>query len=68
MEIKTVILIALGGAFAVEGVGWAVAPRMMRESYSEFFAMGDTVLHRVGLFSVASGTALIVWAFKSAGG
>lgn len=64
----TVLMIACGGALAIEGAAWAIAPRAMRESYAEIFAMGDTILHRVGLVSVMIGCVMIFGAVKAAGG
>lgn len=66
MSILTVSLIALGGTLAIEGAAWAIAPRAMRESYAQMFAMGDRALHLAGLFSVAFGVMMIAGAVKMA--
>jgi len=68
MDILTVSLIAMGGALALEGAAWAIAPRAMRESYSQMFAMGDDMLHKAGLFSVAFGVIMIAAAVKMSSG
>ncbi len=65
MTFWTISLIAFGGCLAIEGVGWAIFPRQMREVYREALMLGDKVLHRAGLFSVALGVGLIVLALKS---
>ena len=65
MSLWTISLIAFGGCLAIEGVGWAIFPRQMREMYREAFVLGDKVLHQAGLFSVALGVGLIVLAVKS---
>lgn len=67
MTIGTVSLIAVGGALAIEGAAWAIFPSQMRRLYSEAFAAGDRMLHISGLFSVAIGMALIMWAVKTGG-
>lgn len=59
-----VILIAIGGCLALEGVAWAIFPRQMRELYAQAFAMGDKVLHQSGLVSVALGVVLITLGVK----
>ena len=63
----TVLLIATGGALALEGAAWAIFPSQMREIYQQAFAAGDRMLHISGLVSVAIGTALIIWAVKVSG-
>lgn len=65
MTIWTVILIASGGALAIEGALWAIFPSQMRRMYMDAFAMGDRVLHLSGLASVAIGMVMIVWAVKT---
>ena len=67
MDVWTILLIAFGGALAIEGAVWAIVPSVIRKSYTEMFAMGDAALHRAGLFSVAIGSAMIFWAVKSFG-
>ena len=62
------MLIAFGGALALEGAAWAIFPSQMRQIYQEAFAAGDRVLHLSGLASVAAGTAMIVWAVNLSGG
>lgn len=67
MDFGTVLLIAIGGALAIEGAAWAIVPALMRESYAEMFTLGDAFLHRAGLVSVAIGCAMIFGAVKFAG-
>jgi len=59
-------MIALGGAFAIEGVIWAIFPAQTRQMYSEMLSMGDKMLHRAGLISVAIGVVFIAMAVKLA--
>ena len=61
MSSSAVILIAIGGALAIEGAAWAIIPRQMREIYEAVFREGDRMLHISGLISVAIGVALIAW-------
>lgn len=67
MNLTTITLIAIGGAFALEGAVWAIFPRQMRDMYEQVFAMPEKVLHSSGLASVAIGTILIVLGVKFAG-
>lgn len=60
------MLIATGGALAIEGAIWAVFPSQTREMYQRAFASGDRVLHLTGLVSVAIGVMCIVWGVNSA--
>lgn len=64
MSFMTVMLIATGGALALEGAAWAIFPSQMRHVYQQAFAAGDRILHISGLVSVAIGVGLIVWAVK----
>ena len=64
MSSSAVILIAIGGALAIEGAAWAIIPRQMREIYEAVFREGDRMLHISGLISVAIGVALIAWGAK----
>lgn len=66
MSFMTVMLIATGGALALEGAAWAIFPSQMREIYQQAFAAGDRILHLSGLVSVAIGVTLIMWAVKAA--
>lgn len=66
MSWMTILLIATGGALALEGAAWAIFPTQMRQIYQQAFAAGDRMLHMSGLVSVAIGVALIVWAVKAA--
>ena len=57
-----IVLIALGGAFAFEGLGWAIVPSALRRIYTDMMAqMSDRDLHLTGVVSVAIGVALLVW-------
>lgn len=60
-------MIAFGGMLAIEGAVWAVFPAQMRRMYEEAFTAGDKILHFSGLFSVAIGVLMIMWAVKLAG-
>lgn len=64
MNLATVSLLAIGGAFALEGAIWAIYPSQMREMYRQIFAMPDGTLHKAGLFSVALGVVMIVAGIK----
>ena len=57
-------MIAFGGMLAIEGAVWAVFPAQMRRMYEEAFTAGDKILHFSGLFSVAIGVLMIMWAVK----
>ncbi len=65
MTLMTILMIAAGGALAIEGAAWAIFPSQMREIYQQAFAAGDRMLHLSGLFSVAIGVVMIMWAVKS---
>ena len=65
MSFTTVLLIAIGGAFAIEGAVWAIFPSQTRRMYEQVFSMGDRNLHISGLMSVALGVALIMWGVKA---
>ncbi len=67
MNLTTIFLIALGGAFAIEGAVWAIFPSQMREMYQQVFAMPEKMLHTSGLASVAIGMVLIVLGVKFSG-
>lgn len=64
MSFTVIMMIAMGGALAIEGAAWAVFPSQMRRIYQEAFAAGDRMLHFSGLASVAIGVVLIMWAVK----
>lgn len=67
MSFGTVLLIAIGGAFAFEGVLWAIFPSGVRDMYQQAFAqMDDRGLHMTGLVSVAIGAGMIALAVKLA--
>jgi len=67
MTLGTILLIAIGGAFAFEGVLWAIFPGGVRQIYRQAFAqMNDRDLHVSGLASVALGVGMIVLAVKLA--
>jgi len=68
MSLGTVLLIAIGGAFAFEGMLWAIFPGGVREVYRQAFTQfNDRDLHHTGLVSVAMGVGMIVLAVKLAG-
>ena len=68
MSFGIVLLIALGGALALEGAVWAIFPSQMRRAYRDAIEMmDDKALHIGGLVSVAVGVGLISLAVKFAG-
>ncbi|GHA83015.1 hypothetical protein GCM10009069_02850 [Algimonas arctica] len=61
MSAATVLLLVFGGALAVEGLGWALAPDAMRRASAEAMAMLDSQrLSRLGLLCTALGL-LMIW-------
>lgn len=61
MSIATLLLLVFGGALAVEGIAWAIAPDAMRRSYEQMMSMLDArSLANVGLLSAALG-CLLIW-------
>ena len=67
MSLGLVLLIALGGALAFEGVVWAIFPSQARRGYAQMMAqMSDRDLHRGGLVCVALGVALLAFALNVA--
>ncbi|MGB3456790.1 MAG: DUF2065 family protein [Litorimonas sp.] len=61
MSFGTVLLLVFGGALAVEGIAWALAPDAMRRSYDQAMSMLDPKgLSSLGLLSAALGL-LMVW-------
>lgn len=61
MNLATVLLLVFGGALAVEGIGWALAPDAMRRAYAEAMAMLDPQrLSRIGFLCTAMGL-LMIW-------
>jgi uncharacterized protein YjeT (DUF2065 family) len=61
MSAATVLLLVFGGALAVEGLGWALAPDAMRRAYAEAMAMLDSQrLSRLGMLCTALGL-LMIW-------
>ncbi len=65
MSFGVVLLIALGGALALEGAVWAIFPSQMRRAYRDAIEMmDDKALHIGGLVSVAVGVGLISLAVK----
>jgi len=67
MTLGVILLIACGGALAIEGAAWAIFPSQMRRVYQDAFAQGDRILHLSGLASVAIGVVLIMWGVKAVG-
>lgn len=68
MSLGVIILIAFGGAMALEGFVWAVFPAQMRRAYEQSLRMiDDKSLHVSGLVCVAVGVLLIGLAVKLAG-
>ncbi|MEM7730899.1 MAG: DUF2065 domain-containing protein [Pseudomonadota bacterium] len=61
MSFATILLLVFGGALAVEGLGWALAPDAMRRSYEQAMSMLDPKgLSSLGLLSTALGL-LMIW-------
>lgn len=57
----TITLLVIGGALALEGLGWAIAPDGMRRAYEEAISNLDTKqLSTLGLLCTALGVLLIV--------
>lgn len=55
------LLLVFGGALALEGLGWAVAPDGMRRAYDEIMRTLDTrSLSLMGLVSFTIGMIMIV--------
>ncbi len=64
MSISTIVLIAVGGTLAIEGVLWAVFPRQIKDMYQQMLAMPERTLHLAGLASVAIGVAILMIGVK----
>lgn len=63
-----IVMIAIGGALAFEGVLWAIFPSQMRRMYHEALSqMDDKALHIGGLVSVMLGVIMVGAAVKLAG-
>lgn len=61
MSLLTILLLVFGGALAVEGIGWAIAPDAMKRAYDQVISSLDTrSLSNVGLLSAALGL-LLIW-------
>ncbi|MEL6686563.1 MAG: DUF2065 family protein [Pseudomonadota bacterium] len=61
MSLLTILLLIFGGALAVEGIGWAVAPDAMKRAYDQAISSLDPKsLSNVGLLSAALGL-LLIW-------
>ncbi|WP_298911816.1 DUF2065 family protein [uncultured Algimonas sp.] len=61
MSVATVLLLVFGGALAIEGIAWALAPDAMRRAYDQAMSMLDgRSLANMGLLSAALGL-LLIW-------
>lgn len=61
VSVSTILLLVFGGALAVEGLGWAIAPDAMRRAYEEAMQMLDSQrLSRLGILCTAMGL-LLIW-------
>jgi len=61
MSVSAIILIAIGGAFALEGAAWAIFPGGLRRVYRDMMSqMDDRMLHISGLISVFVGMILLL--------
>lgn len=68
MSFGTILMIAIGGALAFEGVIWAIFPSQTRRMYQETMSqLDDRSLHIGGLVSVMFGVLLVGMAVKLAG-
>lgn len=57
----SITLLIIGGALALEGIGWAIAPDGMRRAYEEAISNLDArQLSTLGLLSTALGGLLII--------
>ena len=62
MNISAILLIAFGGALALEGAVWAIFPGGLRRAYQEFLAQADERdLHITGAISVFVGVCLLLF-------
>lgn len=60
MTVLAIVLIALGGALAIEGAAWAIFPGGLRHIYNEMMSqMSEKDLHIGGLISVFFGMCLL---------
>ena len=67
MSLGLVLLIALGGALAFEGVVWAIFPSQARRGYAQMMQqLSDRDLHIGGLICVALGVAILAYALNVA--
>ncbi|GLQ19316.1 DUF2065 domain-containing protein [Algimonas porphyrae] len=67
MSWVTILLLVFGGALAVEGLGWAVAPDGMRNAYDEMLRMLDPQrLSMIGLICFTLGILMIVAGIRMA--
>jgi uncharacterized protein YjeT (DUF2065 family) len=61
VSLLTILCLVFGGALAVEGLAWAIAPDRMRSAYDELMSMLDPKsLATIGLLSAAMGL-LMIW-------
>ena len=61
MSLLTILCLIFGGALAVEGLAWAMAPDGMRRAYDEVMSTLDPKsLATIGLLSAALGL-LLIW-------
>lgn len=61
MNISAIVLIAIGGALAIEGAAWAIFPGGLRRVYQEMVSqMSERDLHLSGLLSVFFGIILLM--------
>ena len=68
MSPLTILLLVFGGALAVEGIGWAIAPDAMKQAYDQAISSLDPrSLSYVGLLSAALGL-LLIWIAIRIGG
>jgi len=59
-----IVLIAIGGALAIEGALWAIFPRQVKDMYAQMMSMPERTLHMAGLACVGFGVAILVLGVK----
>ena len=64
----TISGLAIGGAFLLEGMMWALFPQQMREMMRQALQLPDSVVQTVGIVAFLIGGAVIVMVAQGAGG
>ena len=63
----TISGLAIGGAFLLEGMMWALFPQQMREMMRQALQLPDNVVQTVGIVAFLIGGAVIVMVARGAG-